>query len=433
MMFPEAVAVQADIPQTLPLLEYVEKTYDLSNQQPFTGYKILAVQHLLGSTVPLCSMLERGGVLPENIYLVGKAYSSHPLVVDQLSKNGYVVDLQKVFSFEESTPYDSTLENNILYACIQVLERHFERRGDKILIIDDGGKAIRLIQEKFPELLGKISCVEQTSRGARMLSSLPSLDLPVINVARSQAKTRYESPAIARAMIGEFLAAQERWRRDGEFQLQGNRILQLGYGFIGEQVAQQLVQNGYDVTVFDPDQQKMDRLMPDDRLHRTSSRLDLYDDVDIVIGCSGSPSIPDHEYRLIRPGTLLVNMASTDTEFSAWKFRKRENIVHAYATPSDRYYLGNSAPLAWRSLYRAPLESTHFYLANGGFPIDFSGAVNPVPVKDIQLTSALLLGAAIQATYTTQRGLVDLDRELQAGIISAHKSETEKTFPEFTL
>jgi len=27
-------------------------------------------------------------------------------------------------------------------------------------------------------------------------------------------------------------------------------------------------------------------------------------------------------------------------------------------------------PLAWRSLYRIPISNTHFYLVNGGFPID---------------------------------------------------------------
>ena len=40
---------QDDIILTLPLLDYVSNLYSLERNRPFSGHKILAVQHLLGS------------------------------------------------------------------------------------------------------------------------------------------------------------------------------------------------------------------------------------------------------------------------------------------------------------------------------------------------------------------------------------------------
>ncbi|MDH4066637.1 MAG: hypothetical protein OEW19_19730, partial [Acidobacteriota bacterium] len=45
---------------------------------------------------------------------------------------------------------------------------------------------------------------------------------------------------------------------------------------------------------------------------------------------------------------------------------------------------------------------------NGGFPVNFDGAVNCVPPRFIQATHALQVGAAIEAVSIEEKGLVAL-------------------------
>jgi hypothetical protein len=48
---------------------------------------------------------------------------------------------------------------------------------------------------------------------------------------------------------------------------------------------------------------------------------------------------------------------------------------------------------------------------NGGFPINFDGAVNCVPAQQIQLTRALMLAGAVQALEAEEVGVAPLDVE----------------------
>lgn len=409
-----------DKAHSLPLLEYVGERY-IGEKRPFWGYKILAVQHLLGSSIPLFLMLEKGGALRQDIYVVGKAYSSHPSIVKKLVSRGYNLSFADVFTFVDNKPYDSVLEKNILRFCSVMVEKGLKDKRQKALIIDDGGKAIQLVHRRYPHLLGRVCSVEQTSRGARALASM-QLSMPVVNVARSEAKTILESPIIAKIMVQEFINSLDEWNKTKVFQLKDNKILVLGYGFIGEHVVYELLKLGFDIAVYDPDHERLKKAADIPKIKPISRRSGVYSDVSVIIGCSGKPSIPIGEFQRIRPGTLLVNMASTDTEFSAWRFRNKQHIVHQRVLPSDELYLQEFFPLPWRSLYRINERDTFFYLANGGFPIDFCGKVNPVPVDEIQLTTALLLIGAIQATRETQSGLINLDPVMQDELVTQYIS-----------
>ncbi len=410
---------ESEIPESLPLLESLGNTLDIEGHQPFKGYTMLAVQHLLGSSVPFFEMLERGGARPEDVHIVGKAYSSHPGVVNRLIRHGYNLTFNDVFSSAEDRPYDTILEEHILAACQKMAggtSGSSERKN--LLIIDDGGKALKLIQGSFATRARFVG-VEQTSRGARLLAPL-ELSFPVVNVARSDSKTIYESPMIAHAMVSELLLSLDRWETDGVFHLSEKRAFLLGYGYIGEQVAKELLDHGFHVAVYDTDSDKAALAAQNPDFSRVSKRTQAYPDASLIVGCTGAPSIPEEEFKLIKPGSLLTNMASTDTEFSAWKLRKKENIVHTHVLPSDERYLQEYSPLPWRSLYRCHEGDTHFYLANGGFPIDFSGSVNPIPADNIQLTTALLLAAAVQAVHTEKPGLIALHPDIQDDLVAQY-------------
>jgi len=404
------------IPTSLPLLDYVENICSLENRALFRGYKVLAVQHLLGSTIPFFTMIEKGGVKPRDIYIIGKAYSSHPMVVKRLKRKGYNVNFETVFNFLENKPYDSILERHIL----EIIKKLIKKIGkfQKILIIDDGGKAIKILHEKYAKKSKHFTCVEQTSRGARVVSNL-KLKCPVINVARSRLKTIYESPLISKAMVSELLNLLKHWEKLEIFRFTNKRILLLGYGFIGQRVAETLRKKGFHITVYDPDEKQLIKAR-NDKFTIVRDRSRLYKSIDILIGSSGTQVFSGREFQKLRYGTLLVNMASSDIEFAAWNLRPKGKIIYQHILPTDKKYLKHKMPLPWRSLYQIDLKKTRLYLANGGFPIDFCGKINPIPAKDIQLTSSLLLLGAIQAVNTKKIELVKLDTTLQKKILDRY-------------
>jgi len=406
------------IPASLPLLGFVDNIHSLEHKLPFLGYKILAVQHLIGASIPFFAMFEKGGAKPEDIYLIGKAYSSHPEVVKCLQQKGYNLTFNEIFDCAFDQPYDSILQKRIVDFAITLLEK--TDVNQKWLIIDDGAKAIELLHLKYSKLASNFACVEQTSRGTRTVKKL-TLACPVIDVARSEAKTIHEAPMIAQAMVDEFLNALQHWKEAQAYHLTDKNVLLLGYGFIGENVATRLFDYGFSISVYDTDNDKLQQAQQAGLT--TVNQLDeIYHKVNIVAGCSGTPVLTDQEFSKLKPGTLLVNMASTDMEFSAWKLRPKGTIIHQHVLPVDLQYLKELMPLPWRSLYKVQLAETYLYLANGGFPMDFSGKINPVPSNDIQFTSALLLAGAIQAVGEKEAKLIELNPTLQNKIIAAYSN-----------
>lgn len=408
------------IPDSLPLLEYVSDMYSLRNTQPFKGYKILAVQHLLGASLPLFETFEKGGADPEDIHIVGKAYSSHPLVVESLQRKGYNLDFAKSFEFIEGLPYDTILERNILSMINNISLS--DRMSDKYLLIDDGGKAIRMLNSINDGIRNRISCVEQTSRGANLLQGIP-LYVPVVNVARSHTKTIYESPSIAKAMVDEFLSLRDEYKRCGILDELNNQVALVGYGFIGENVANRLLAEGFELKVSELDIQRRS-IAVSNGLAIVENYRNSFTSAGIIIGTTGGNNISEADLNNARNGVMLANMASSDIEFGAWDLRPRGIIVHQNRLPSDEYYLNSQMPLPWRSLYKVNLHGKNAFLMNGGFPTDFSGKINPIPIENIQLTSALLLGGVVQAVRSRDSGLQDLTYGFQKEIFREYSRLT---------
>jgi len=49
-------------------------------------------------------------------------------------------------------------------------------------------------------------------------------------------------------------------------------------------------------------------------------------------------------------------------------------------------------------------------LANGGFPVNFTGEIDPIPAEEIQITRSLVLAGALQAVNEKSNGLIPLKR-----------------------
>lgn len=399
----------------LPLLEHLAARWRVYERRPFAGCAVLAVQHLLGSTASLLRAIEGGGASPDAFFVVGKAYSSHPGVVARLKDLGYRVE-DAIEGFSDGIPYDRVLEQVVHHTLRTLIsERLVDRASEpRVLLIDDAGKAIRALHEEYPHVAQYFRCVEQTTRGVRSLQGL-DLRCPVVNVARSEAKLLYESPLIAKSMVEELAARLDTWRLI--FQLRNRRALLLGYGAVGEKVAEELSRREFEVLVFDRDPTRRARAAREG-YRLVSRRRDGLPEAGLIVGCTGTDSLPTSELKAVAQGSLLVNMASSDLEFGAWRLRPTGRVIH---TSKSDFGFPSLTAWPWQCLYEVSSEGRTFYLANGGFPVDFSsGAVDPIPAESIQLTRALLFGAAFQALETSEPGLFELNSDLQEQVMTQY-------------
>jgi hypothetical protein len=197
-------------------------------------------------------------------------------------------------------------------------------------------------------------------------------------MARSETKLVLESPMIAAAIAHKL---QDYVR---ENYLSPQRVLVLGVGSIGFQISNILEKN-YILYRYDIEESRSD--VGKERLEAILST------VDIIIGCTGESALLPQHYNLLKRPVVLVSASSSDIEFSA-------------------VYLRRQAPRT---------EDTHknivvddVLLLNCGFPLNFDGSKQIIPIRDIQLTEALVLGAvclAQQQKYSP--GLVEYKEEVQ--------------------
>jgi S-adenosylhomocysteine hydrolase len=374
------------------------------------------VQHVLGSTVPLVLALETAGVKREHLEIVGKAYSSSRIALRFLAAHGFSVRVA-IRGYGRQASYEDSLRQE-LSEVLATITGSMDK-DQRLLILDEGGNAINLLHREFANFLPQTVCVEQTARGA---SSLVGVDLrcPVVNVARSWAKSELEAPIIARGMLQALDQSLTHWT--GVFALKNRDVLVLGFGSVGQHVCREFVQHGFNVSVLEQNHQKKEKATAAGycAMHELSeSDLDM---IGIIAGCTGGAPVGNEVAQHAGDQALLVSMASSDLEFQPWKLQHAE-VVHQRLLDSDDPVnpTGYSVPFPWRTLYRVRTYKGHFYLANGGFPINFTGALDPIPALDIQLTRALMLIGAFQATETRGFGLAEMDPDVQRWLAARFK------------
>jgi hypothetical protein len=119
------------------------------------------------------------------------------------------------------------------------------------------------------------------------------------------------------------------------------------------------------------------------------------------------------DYRVIPDGSVLVSASSADVEFRAWQLRPS---AESLGNPENWGQQGESHHPCF-SLYRVPNGASHFYLVNGGFPVNFNGGVDPIAPEKIQLTRTLLYIGAVQASRANSPGLTPLDHRMQQDLM----------------
>jgi len=403
---------ELDLCPEMPVLEDMQVRYgQIRHEIDF----FVGLQHLFGSTASLVKSIIKGRIEARNVFMLGKPYSANGDVVRFMEESwGFWVhedSCEQAVGRENDREMDRRIDDMLERLRI-AMRMQPEKRG-KVLLIDDGGRAIRAIHSaKFRDIRERFVCVEQTRAGIRHLEQI-ELRVPVVNVAESWVKLEHESPLIAESVNVELSGKLAAMLAAGI--PVGRRALVIGFGAIGQAVSAKLRSLGRTVSVFDTDRNS--RLEARDAGYRTYDRLhSALRRNDLIIGCTGKPAIERADHLAIRDGAIMVSASSADVEFRAWQMRPNAECLGAPehwngATGSDGH--------PCFSLYRVSNGRTNFYLVNGGFPVNFNGGVDPIAPGQIQLTRGLLYLGAVQASHAIAAGLAALDSGMQRSLLGS--------------
>ena len=204
--------------------------------------------------------------------------------------------------------------------------------------------------------------VEQTQRGLDRISDLGQKVPFVVNVATSDAKKRYESPYIARAVCAK-IANRGLLNSCHTFGI-------LGKGAIGLSITTLLREADEKYVHYDKD---------DAKAGSAKSIEELIDTCDVIIGTTGTDSLR---------GLFTDKLRGTKTVISA----SSSNIEFAYLFDLAKRY-----PTSFEDVDLAIRDDLHFIVLNGGYPINFDRVKEWERLEDIQLTRTLLYAGMIQA------------------------------------
>lgn len=386
----------------LPLLDFWEKKLNIGVKKPLKGYICFFIQHLLGSNLSLIRSLEKSGIERDNLYIIGKAYSSNKDVLSYLEDNGYNY-VNPIIGYNIDICYDDILKKEIR----KIMSKVLRSSNLPVLLVDDAAKGIGIIHEDdFRQYISRFKCIELTTRGIRELNKI-KIECPIVDVASSSAKRNVESVIIAESMVNEFFHFLDNWRYF--YQPRNRHILLIGYGAIGENVCKKLSAQ-FQITVYDINETA--------RLQAFKDGMNVTSDVSkekygIIIGCTGL-SI-DIELLKTHTDTLFVNMSSSDLEFGLWRFKGQKGLMR------DKYKF-RIKEKHLHEFYFIEEKGKTFFIANGGFPMDFTGGIDPIHPNKIQITRALVFAASLQSLSEFDNGIVELDANNQEEIVNKYLS-----------
>lgn len=367
--------------QKLPLIETFLKSFNAKDSLDFSNVLLVCVQHLFSTTYSMFSVLFEFGLRPENLFVMGKCYSTRPEILKKMVADGISVSPLSTF-YDSHRAFDDCFFKNLEQELMKFLSRKRLEKFDKIILLDEGGNLISLFEKKFSSAINFLG-VEQTSSGYNKLKS-QKISFPVINVARSRAKLVYETPLVINLCINRLK------KHIYNLKSRINDILILGGGVIGSAMTQEL-EKEFCLTV-------LDKINYEDKNYKKVLASSL-PNFDAIIGCTGECSIPEYFHCYLKKPSFLISASSSDREFDAVSFRKK---------------------VERNSDCHRDLASEGVCLVNSGFPYPFDGNYEEIDLEEFQLTRLLLLAGIFQVYLdkNIENGFVNLNEQLESSIIS---------------
>ncbi|MBK7865494.1 MAG: hypothetical protein IPJ65_44225 [Archangiaceae bacterium] len=396
----DQLVAEAPIPATLAPLEAVKA---LLPKDAFAGAHCVAVQHLLATNVTMFDAMVDRGLDPESTEIIGIPYSTNFVCEHALRQRGFDVMTPDVMDPSQVT---DAYERTIGPALERALQKS-KRDGKPVLLIDDGGKLSSYVAKHFsPQDALRFHVVEQTTRGLTELQSLDAIPMPAVNVAKSPLK-QLEMPHIGEQVVRN---VEDLCSSIGMGGVTAEPSLVMGFGPIGEGVANALRAKGSKVTVWDVD--------PDVRARARAAGFDCPEDRGealrgkaVVVGASGHRSITREDLALLSNECVVASASSRDIEvdLTANHDQRVEVVPLLAAGRGDRRFTTR----VWR------FQDRDVVMLRNGFPINFDGDFETGTNDDIAPTRAAMMLGAAQALREKRPGLWDAAVEPQRQVAQA--------------
>lgn len=399
----------------LPLLTRFTDQYGAPGL--FAGATVIVALHQVGDLVALLQALQELGLDPSLTWFLDIPYSSHPQTKGALEGLGFLPgNFANAAALSDCVYYEGFQGARAIALFARALRQARRLRTERVLVLDDGGHsslACRALTDTEFMARKSISVIEQTVRGMRLHErTLPLRSMRLIDVAYCEAKRRLESPIIANTILTETRSTLQR------HELSVTRedfVLIIGYGTIGRGVAEALSTTpsalGSDINI-------VVKPSPGEDYYRVrSGRLvpapisEFRGRVRVVFGCTGGGSFREEHTAMLTDCAALVSASSWDVEFprAAWSCYRLPAPCDSRELPdlhaTIRYRIGRKIAL----------------LVNGGYPVNFSGKLNPSPPEKMQLTPTLMAAAAVQSCRDASLGLQHLEPSTERWIISNYQ------------
>lgn len=359
----------------LPLLNIVNKNIKTNTSKTI----LISVHHIIEINYRLMLYLTNKGFEPKNIFCLGKLYSTNKKTLEKY-KNLEINISPDSLNFNPQLDFDTQFKIYIKEFINDIEKQVKNTDFKKLIIYDEGGELLeqinKLVYNKKSSFYKKeVIGIEHTSSGYNKLKG-QKLNLPIINVARSYAKLKLETPHISKICIKKFNKPIK------ALNIKPKNILILGGGIIGQDL-KRLLKSKYNISIYDKDKS----------LNEINNIYNEISNFDVIIGATGSQTLDLKLFSKIKKNSLVFSVSSSDREFPMLQIRQNRTNSQIH----DTIYFKN------------------IHTLNNGFPICFTGGPIIVPIKHIQLTVALVFYAILYANdyNKNKKGFVDLPLELQ--------------------
>src|SRR3989339_406249 len=433
------------LPVLNSMVDKVEGKIDLSNTA------IVFAQHLLETTASLIKAIievntsasmrkKQGNILPENIWGIGKIYSSSAVVVKAMRNLG--INLLEDGIPETPDGYAKANREAIQKLWKRVSSTISQRGIKKVIVVDDGGRLIEHIPEDL-RLSVQMAAVEQT-RGGLYSREVNSLLCPLIPVASSAIKKHFLEPY----MIAEAIFRAEKTIID--LGITPDKVCGiLGNGAIGSAIIDYLLKKNIKVIVYDPDPNVFKQFLGEN-LYRVNSVEEVIVNASFIFGCVGS-----HILQSVREETAfklvdVFSLANRDKTFISTTSEQGEFLM-LLRIMTEIFYRTHDSDAKFNplgDLVSVNCNGRKITIKNMGYPFNFpvrdeKGAwiqAWNVPARDIELTQCAMFTGIIQAALLATKAqsggqainqggrIVSLDAEAQRYIAKLWGAREYKRF-----
>lgn len=323
---------------------------DLSNTLLISGH------HILESNKLLLDYFTQKWLLPSNIHVIWKCYSTNSEVLDEYKHSWYNISDLSTY-FEISNSFWTQYSNNIKNFVDNLLKNIDITSYNKVIVWDDWGKILQYLKTLDIDT-SNFYWIEHTSNWFHRLKN-EEKKFPVINVARSEVKLDIESIFVAELAYNNFKEMSETINYN-------SNVLIVWWWAIWTALKNLISLDFTNITVIDINPEKSD-------LHNYNI-IDVINKNDIIFWCTWEQVVTFDDFSKISKWKSFISLSSWDYEFPVHEIRN--HTLDSWVWDNIKYN--------WNTIL------------NWWFPITFRGLRKAIPSEQIQVTRTLIYWAVKQ-------------------------------------